>query len=139
MSRAAMGAGRAIAMVMLMTISISAADKKTPDGYDEMFAKYLAAARQQAQAPSADTFSWMNNLMADLRARNVNDLITIRVVESIAASGSADSSLSKSSNATAGVPNLFGLEGKLPSIIDPTSLATTKSDSKFKGAGTTTR
>src|SRR5262249_9442532 len=61
------------------------------------------------------------------------------VVESIAASGSADSSLSKSSNATAGVPNLFGLEGKLPSIIDPTSLATTKSDSKFKGAGTTTR
>ena len=36
----------------------------------------------------------------------------------------ADSSLDKKSTATAGVPNLFGLETKLPGAINPANLAT---------------
>ena len=39
----------------------------------------------------------MTGLIGDLRARRVNDLVTVRVVESIAAVGSADSSLDKNS------------------------------------------
>ena len=42
--------------------------------------------------------------MGDSRARRVNDLVTIRVVESITASGSAESSTSKASNGSATLP-----------------------------------
>lgn len=140
----------AVAVLSLATMLAGArpASAQTPrpgqpasDKYDEQLARYLESARQQASsAPSAaGRNDWMNGLMGDVRARQVNDLVTIRVVESITASGTADSNLSKSSNGTASVPGLFGVETKLPSMIDPTNLANTKSDTTFKGAGTTTR
>lgn len=118
-----------------------AAQKPVPlDKYDEQLARYLESARQQAVAtPAAGRSDWMNGLMGDSRARQLNDLVTIRVVESIAASGTADSSVSKASNGSASVPGLFGVESKLPALIDPANLASTKSDTGFKGAGTTNR
>ena len=103
------------------------------DNYDEMFERYLREARDGGRQPNGDSWSWMNGLALDRRARQVNDLVTIRVIESITASGSADSSLSKNSQASASVPGLFGLEKKLPGFVDPTALASTKSDTTFKG------
>ena len=109
------------------------------DNYDELFARYLDAARHQTMTVAPTSAGWMNSLMSDSRARHVNDLLTVRVVESISASGTADSSLDKQSSASAGVPSLFGVEKKLPSVIDPSNLASTKASSGFKGAGTTNR
>ena len=109
------------------------------DNYDELFARYLDAARHQTMTVAPTSAGWMNSLMSDSRARHVNDLLTVRVVESISASGTADSSLDKQSSASAGVPSLFGLEKKLPSSIDPSNLASAKASSGFKGAGTTNR
>lgn len=113
---------------------------KPAESYDEVFAQYLAQARRTA-APggSADPWGWMNGLANDRRARSVNDLITIRVVENITASGSADAQLAKASDSTHSLGSLFGLEKKLPAMIDPTSLVGAKSDSNFKGTGTTNR
>jgi flagellar L-ring protein precursor FlgH len=108
------------------------------DNYDEQFARFLKDARSSAARPG-DNWAWMSGLSLDNRARRVNDLVTIRVVESIAASGSADSALAKASDAKASVGGLFGLDKKLPSIVDPTNLAALKSDSTFKGSGTTNR
>ena len=111
-----------------------------PPTYEEQLAKYLESARQQATAgPAAGKSDWINGLMGDSRARRINDLVTIRVVESITASGSADSSISKAANGSASLPGLFGIESKLPSFIDPTNLANTKTSTGFKGNGTTTR
>ena len=73
------------------------------------------------------------------RARNVNDLVTIRVVENITGSGTADAALTKDGSAGAGVSKLFGLEKKLPSSADPTSLVAAKTSTDFKGSGTTNR
>lgn len=115
------------------------ADAATTDNYDEMFNRYLEAARKQAPTGGADPSSWMNMLMLDQRARRVNDVVTVRVIESITASGSADANLSKAGSAAVGVPNLFGLEKKLPGAIDPTNLVSAKHDTEFKGAGTTNR
>jgi flagellar L-ring protein precursor FlgH len=132
-------------LVGLLTMTVAAAAERreaTPprsDSYDELFERYLHEARATARTSTGDAWSWMNGLGLDRRARQVNDLVTIRVVESITASGSADSKLSKNSQASASVPGLFGLEKKLPGFIDPTSLASTKSDSAFKGSGATTR
>ena len=109
------------------------------DNYDELFARYLDAARHQTMTVAPTSAGWMNSLMSDSRARHVNDLLTVRVVESISASGTADSSLDKQSSASAGVPSLFGVEKTLPSVIDPSNLASTKASSGFKGAGTTNR
>jgi flagellar L-ring protein FlgH len=109
------------------------------DNYDELFLKYLAEARATAQAPQSPDSLWMAGLTGDLRARRVNDLVTVRVLELVTAQGSADSSLDKSSSASAAVPNLFGLESKYPGWLDPTSLASLSASTDFQGGGSTTR
>jgi flagellar L-ring protein precursor FlgH len=109
------------------------------DNYDEVFARYLQEARKPGPAAGVDSWSWMSDLALDRRARRVNDLLTIRVIENISGAGTADAALSKASDASVGVPGLFGLEKKLPSVVDPTSLVKLKSSTDFKGAGSTNR
>jgi flagellar L-ring protein precursor FlgH len=147
--------GVSIAVVAVFSVAATPADAGEPggqnrrkakanaaaaDSYDDLYERYLKAARATA-APDTTSrdITWMTGLSNDLRARRVNDLVTIKVVESISATGSADSSLDKSSNGTASVTKLFGLEGRLPSSMDPTSLAAASATTKFKGAGTTSR
>ncbi len=108
------------------------------DNYDEQFARFLRDSRSTAARPG-EAWNWMAGLSLDPRARKVNDLITIRVVESIAASGTADSALAKSSDAKIGVTSMLGAEKKLPSVVDPASLVAAKTDTNFKGSGTTNR
>jgi flagellar L-ring protein FlgH len=109
------------------------------DVYDVLYARYLESARRTPPAPAAGpSIDWMSNLGLDRRARSLNDLITIRVVENIEGTGSADSALDKNSSASAGVGSLFGATKKL-SAIDPGNLVGTSSDSKFKGSGATSR
>jgi len=110
------------------------------DNYDQLLQEYLQSARlaQPAAATTADS-SWMSGLFGDLRARRVNDLVTIHVVESATAVGSADSALAKDSNASASVTSLFGLEAKYPGWLDPSALATLGANTDFKGSGSTTR
>jgi flagellar L-ring protein FlgH len=118
-------------------------DAKAPaavvsDNYDELFLHYLEAARKPATT-TGPNIGWMTGLGADLKARQVNDLVTVQVVESIVGSGTADSSLDKKGSGTASVTNLAGLEDKLPSWIDPTNLVGAAHATSFKGGGATTR
>lgn len=123
------------ALILAVSSAIVSAQKPpAADNYDAAVARYLESARQQPPANQ-----WINGLMGDQRASAVNDLVTVRVIESIAASGTADSNLSKKSSAGAGVTSLFGVESKLPSIINPAALAGVNSDSGFQGSGVTTR
>ena len=127
-------------MWLCASVTIGAQAAEPSDNYDEIFQKYLTEARSAKPATGGvQAWSWMSGLSLDRRARNVNDLITIRVVESITGSGTADSSLTKGSGAAAGVSKLFGAEKKLPAAIDPSSLAAIKTNTDFKGAGTTNR
>jgi len=92
-----------------------------------MLERYLAAARR---LPAPEQM-WMTDLMRDLTARRVNDLVTIRVIENATAVGRADSSVGKASNAQVGLPGKLGeWTGKaLPA----------SSDTKFNGSGSTSR
>ncbi|MEO5821983.1 MAG: flagellar basal body L-ring protein FlgH [Vicinamibacteraceae bacterium] len=143
--------GLAIVCVLATSAAALAADKSDKkaiaapassppsDVYDVLYARYLESARRPPPAPTAGpSIDWIASLGLDRRARLVNDLVTIRVVESIEGAGSADSALDKKSSATAGVGGLFGLTKKIPSI-DPGGLAKTSSDSKFEGSGATSR
>jgi flagellar basal body L-ring protein FlgH len=79
-----------------------------PSTQDQAMERYLAAAR--GAVPDANL--WMHGLALDLRARRLNDLVTVRIEESIVASGTADSTLTKSSSASLAVPTFLGLETK---------------------------
>jgi flagellar L-ring protein precursor FlgH len=109
---------------------------KAPDTQDLALARYLETARA---LPAADPNAWMQGLALDLRARRVNDIVTVRVEESIAATGSADAAVGKSTTTGVGISSLFGLQNKIPSGVGLGDLASSQSDTDFKGSGTTAR
>jgi flagellar L-ring protein precursor FlgH len=113
-----------------------AAQQQTAD-YDRTFEQYLAAARTPPSTPAASP--WMTSLFADHRARNVNDLVTVQVIERVVASGSADSVLDKDSSASASVGGVFGLDPKFADWFDPTALARWSASTEFQGGGATSR
>jgi flagellar L-ring protein precursor FlgH len=96
--------------------------------YDEEYERYLTAARG-TDAPRRAL--WMTDLTSDLKARYVNDLVTIRVIESLSASGSAESNVGKNGSASTAFPGRIGAE---LSRILPMSTSTS-----FNGSGGTTR
>jgi flagellar L-ring protein precursor FlgH len=119
------------AIVMLLSVASTVAwaqQAVNATNYDEAYARYLAAARR---SNTAGRPMWINDLNSDLRARHVNDLVTIRVEESLSASGSADSNVGKSGSASATFP------GKIGTVLSKGLPAGT--DTKFKGSGGTTR
>jgi flagellar L-ring protein precursor FlgH len=126
-----------------VSAQLNAQDKrseKPKDNYDEAYERFLWEAKMAKPAsPDVQAWGWMNSLALDRRARNVNDLVTIRVVESITGTGTADSALAKAGSGSAGVPKIFGVETKLPSVVDPSALLSTSSKTDFKGSGTTSR
>jgi flagellar L-ring protein precursor FlgH len=142
----------AVLLVVLAATPAAADDKKAKqaragipapaavvtDSYDELFIRYLESARTTSTT-AGPNFTWMAGLNADQRARNVNDLVTVQVLESIVGTGTADSSLDKEGKAAAGVTQLFGAEAAMPSWLDPTNLVGAASKTDFKGGGSTTR
>jgi len=95
--------------------------------YEDMYQRYL----EEAKHTPAPSTTWMADLMTDVRARHVNDLVTVRIVENLAASGSADANVSKTTKATASLPTPFS---KALGKISPAS-----SETDFKGSGASTR
>lgn len=139
-------AGVLTAFILMAGVTMSAyaqsADQKPPaDTYDAALARHLDEARRQASAHSTDepSIDWISGITSDRRGFRQNDLVTVRVIENIEAVGTADSSLTKASKASAAVPSLFGLEDRLPGGIDPSNLASASSDTSFKGGGATSR
>ena len=129
-----------IGTLLIGVVTVAGQTPKPTDSYDELYQRYLTEARNaKPAAPDVQAWAWMSGLTLDRRARSVNDLITIRVVENITGSGTADAALGKSSDAGVGVPTIFGLEKKLPAAISPASLASTSSKTDFKGSGSTNR
>ncbi len=76
------------------------------------------------------------DLFRDFRARDINDIVTIRVAETTQATSSADAKNSKDTAATAGFDHLFGAEKKINEL--PTLVAG-KANSSFEGKGSTSR
>ncbi len=127
---------RLVLIAMLCIAPSQAAFAQGNETYEQAFQHYLETARQVSAAPATP---WMGSLFTGLRARNVNDLVTVNVIERIAASGKADSNLNKSSNVGASTGRIFGVDPKFAEWFDPTALARFQASSDFKGGGTTTR
>jgi flagellar L-ring protein precursor FlgH len=81
-------------------------------------------------------------LTEDGKARRLGDIVTIIVVEEASASKQAATSTGRSSEISAGIPNLLGLEGsKIVSsnFADLSKLINASTSSKFDGSGSTSR
>jgi flagellar L-ring protein FlgH len=103
---------------------------------------FVAEAKTQPAAPvAAEGSLYVPNtrradLFRDFRARNINDVVTIKVSESTQASASADATTAKKSEISTGIDSLVGLQGKVKELP---SLVSGKSDATFAGSGSTTR
>ncbi len=77
--------------------------------------------------------------VSDFRARDINDLVTIRIVESTTAANSADLSTERDDTGKRGLTKLLGLEQRLPSSMIPTSLINAETDEEFESTGSNRR
>jgi flagellar L-ring protein FlgH len=99
------------------------------------------AKMQPPPAPTAEGSLWASSarrsdLFRDFKARDINDTVTIRVVESVQAVASADASNSRATEATAGFDAMFGAEKKVKELPN---LVSGKSNSTFGAKGSTSR
>jgi len=99
------------------------------------------AARTASAEPQGEGSLWTSggyrsNLFRDSKARYIDDVVTILVLETTQAVASADAKNSRSASASAGFDHLFGLEKAVKEL--PTALSG-KSNSGFEGTGSTSR
>ena len=77
-------------------------------------------------------------LFRDLRARNVNDILTIRIVESSTATNTANTSTDRSGDVSVSAPALGGLE-RGGAALNFANILQGASNINFAGQGSTTR
>ena len=77
-------------------------------------------------------------LFIDVKARNVNDIVTIQIIESSMASNSANTSTARQGQANIGAPSFFGLE-RGSSALNFANILQGLSDLSFEGQGSTSR
>lgn len=103
---------------------------------------YRAEAKARpAAAPVSEGSLWVDkarrsDLFRDFKARDVDDVVTVRVIETVQAVAAADAKNSRSTEAEAGFETLFGTEKK---IAELPSLVSGNSDSSYEGKGSTSR
>jgi flagellar L-ring protein precursor FlgH len=138
---------RATAIILALFIAfisanLSVAGDKSKDNDPTAVKAYVESAKSRQREANAGNGSLWNsagyrsNLIRDFKARYVDDILTIRVVESTQAVVSADASNERDTKLTAGFDNLFGAEKhitELPNMIGGTAGAS------FAGKGATSR
>jgi flagellar L-ring protein precursor FlgH len=75
----------------------------------------------------------------DQRAARIGDLLTVRVKIDDKAQMDNKTERSRSGNEKMGMPNMFGLETKLPKAMNPSSLVSTDSTASSTGEGSVDR
>lgn len=76
------------------------------------------------------------------KANRLGDILTVAIYEQASAEKEAATATGRSSSASLGVPNLFGLETSLVSRnpnLDPSNLLNASSQTDFQGSGSTSR
>ncbi len=77
-------------------------------------------------------------LFVDVKARNLNDIVTIQILENSSASNSANTSTDRDGESNASAPSFFGLE-QGASALNFASILQGLSDLSFSGEGRTSR
>jgi flagellar L-ring protein precursor FlgH len=138
----------ALAMALLLSASMPGAapdpKKKPKVAEPSMLDKYLANAladRDQEAVGVLPGALWspaarLNDLARDLRASQVNDVVTVLVTETINAAASGASTTERASSANASITSLAGPKAATGALAN---LLNQSGDQKINGTGTTTR
>ena len=127
-------------ILMFAPGSLIAEDKFSMTKSLEEYIREARAAQPPLQSSEGSLYSPANinaELFTDIKARRVNDIVTVRILESTEAQSAADAQTSRSSSVGLGVPNLFGIENRTGLPMD--NLLNSNSDIQFNGAGSTNR
>ncbi len=135
--------GTAIALTSVFLASCAFTPKLPPPPPQYVYGQKTVQAPENY--PNNSLWVEQASLYEDLRARRLNDLVTIDVLENISGSGAANTNTSKNSSLNASVDNFFGapLNGNLNNLYGgghtfSPSVAGQMQDS-FKGSGATDR
>lgn len=136
----------AIPLLFLLLLSACSSTPKLPDPPPRYV--YPKNEKNESSRPLPTANSLWNDtasLYEDVKARRLNDLVTINVIENMTGSGTADTKAGKKSTYNAGIENLLGF----PLTFNTTNLygkgknfsptITGSSQDDFKGNGSTTR
>ena len=118
-----------------------------PIAYDPDLPSDLRHAQVTAPQKPADGSLWqedspMVTLFCDQKARQVGDIVTIKIVESSTATNKASTDTNRGSSMSASLDAFFNAEKKFPAdqpFFNPFSKVAGGLDSKFQGTGTTKR
>ena len=136
-----------IALAVCCTLAAAAADKdkkKKADPKPSPLDKYIEEASvpqaSNGQVPSGGSIWFpaarLSNLAADLRARNVDDVVTIVVQESASAVSTGQSKTGRATTAQAAVTSLAGPKAPAGALAN---LINANSATSINGQGTTSR
>jgi flagellar L-ring protein FlgH len=104
---------------------------------------YKTPPQQQAPTEAKSGSVWkgqLTSLYGDQRAKQIGDIVTVKIVEVSQASEKATTDTSRQSQASAGISNFFGLELKPAGpLTNPGSLINSKMSNDYTGSGETTR
>jgi flagellar L-ring protein FlgH len=132
----------AVLFFMLFSVTAGYAGSKAKASDPTDLKGYLESAKKRQSNVESGTGSlwrgsnYRSDLIRDFKARYVDDVVTIKVLESTQALASADANGARNTQVTAGLDKLFGLEKHISEL--PT-IASGKGSSSFEGKGSTTR
>jgi flagellar L-ring protein precursor FlgH len=133
-----------LVMAMFICLGCSLPKASNPELINKTSIPYLDEMTRPPSS-SSDGSLWQDrSMVADLRARGINDLVTIRITESTSAKLKGDVATSRvganSLKATSYLSKLVPRDGTATSATTPpSSTSTTSTNTSFKGNGTTDR
>ncbi len=83
----------------------------------------------------------LSAMFINTKARQVGDIVTIKIVESSSASNKASTNTGRTSSLAVGLNSLFGLQNNYPgnAVFNPFGAVQSDYDNEFDGSGTTAR
>src|SRR5258706_14407346 len=109
-------------LLVCMTGIPTLAEKKNSNAVAKSLEEYIHQSRpsqpplQTAEGSLYSDAGLTSSLFTDLKARRVNDILTVRVLENTTASSGADTKATRKSSKNLAIPNFFGLENHVGSV-----------------------
>lgn len=127
-----------LGMAGLIEIGCSLPKRHDPTLLSKPRIPYVAEAAEAG--PTSEGSLWRDrSVVSDLRARHMNDLVTLRITESTSAISKADVTTARDGSNSLSAPLLFSRFGGEAAGANSTSAKTTATTNKYKGNGTTGR
>ena len=136
---------RLLLPALVLPLLATACSQHREVSFTEPPPRYVVPPQRAAAPPQTGNGSlWVDGSRVgqayDFRARDVNDLVTIKVVESTSATNTADITTERDDTASRGLTSLLGLQDRLlPRSVSAASAVDASTDDEYESTGTNRR